>query len=135
MGKAALYHEDAQRLYVREGLSLDAIVGVLGKAVSRKTLFNWKKEGEWEDKRRKWLDQNKDIQDQLKNLVMLTLQNAENKPSQHNLGALLRAIQIFESYGGIKPQIENAPTEASKPTKDKMSPEALEAIKALYGLK
>ncbi len=136
MGKTALYYEDAQRLFVREGFSLDAIVGMLGKKVSRKTLFNWKTDGGWEDKRKKHLEQNKETKDQLKNLVDLTLKNAEANPTSKNMLALLRAIQAYESYGGIQPQIEGTKDgEAKKPGQNVYTPEVIAAIKAMYGLK
>jgi hypothetical protein len=135
MGKTALYYEEAQRLFVREGFSLDTIVGMLGKNVARKTLFNWKKDGEWDDKRKKHLEQNKDTKDQLKRIVDLTLERAEKDPIPKNLLALLRAIQAYESYGGIAPQIEGTGADAKKPGENRYSPEAIEGIKALYGLR
>ncbi|MEW5745271.1 MAG: hypothetical protein AB1805_07545 [Nitrospirota bacterium] len=135
MGKTALYYEEAQRLFVREGFSLDAIVGMLGKNVSRKTLFNWKKDGEWEEKRRKHLEQNKGTKDQLKALVDVTLRNAEAEPTPKNILALLRAIQAYESYGGIQPLIEESSGEAKKPAQNHYSPELIEMIRGMYGLK
>jgi len=135
MGKTALYYEEAQRLFVREGFPLDTIVGMLGKNVARKTLFNWKKEGEWDDKRKKHLEQNKDTKDQLKRIVDLTLERAEKDPTPKNLLALLRSIQAYESYGGIQPQIEGSAGDGKKPGDNTYSPQAIEAIKGLYGLK
>jgi len=135
MGKTALYYEDAQRLFVREGFSLDAIVGMLGKKVSRKTLYNWKTDGEWENKRKKHLEQNKETKVQLKNLVDITLQNAEAEPTPKNILALLRSIQAYESYGGIKLQIESTGEESKKPGQNQYSPEVIEMIKGMYGLK
>ena len=135
MAKAAVYAEEAKRLFVREGFSLDAIVGMLDGHVSRKTLYNWKEAGDWEKKRKEFLEQTKDIKDQLKSLVTLTLANAEAEPTPKNILALLRAIQAYESYGGIRPLFEGGEEEAKKGGKDVFSPEAIEAIKGLYGLK
>jgi len=107
---------------------------MLGKNVARKTLFNWKKDGEWDEKRKKYIEQNKDTKEQLKRIVDITLERAEGDPTPKNLLALLRSIQAFESYGGIKPQIEGT-DEPKKGGKGGFSPEAIEAIKGLYGLK
>ena len=133
MAKAAIYNEDARRLFVREGFSIDAIVGMLNNKVSRKTLFNWKIDGQWENKRKEYLEQTKEIKTQLKDLVGLTLKNAERKATPKNILALLRSIQAYESYGGIQPSFEDA-TE-KKGDKEKFSPETIETIKAMYGLK
>lgn len=134
MAKVALFNAEAERLFVREGYSLDAIVGMLGKNVARKTLFNWKRDGNWEEKRKNFLAQTKDIKDQLKNLVELTLKNAEARPEPKNILALLRAIQAYESYGGIRPLFDE-PADAKKGGKEGFSPETIETIKGLYGLK
>ena len=134
MAKAAIYAEDAKRLFVMEGLSLDAILGRLGNKVSRKTLFNWKKEGDWDEKRSEFLAQNKDTREQLKNILNLTLKNAEAVPTPKNIRAVISAIQAYESYGGIRPQIESTGA-ADKPARSTYWPETIEAIKGLYGLK
>ena len=133
MAKAAIYADEAKRLFVREGFSIDAILGMLDGKVSRKTLFNWKTDGRWEDKRKEYLAQTKDIKDQLKGLVETTLKNAEAEATPKNILALLRAIQAYESYGGIRPLFEGG--EEKKGAKEVYSPEALEAIRGLYGLK
>lgn len=137
MGKTALYFEESQRLFVREGFALDTIVSMLGNKVSRKTLFNWKKDGDWDEKRKKHIEQNKDTRDQLKRIVDITLERAEKDPTPKNLLALLRAIQAYESYGGIRPQIESNENdgEQKKAGDNLYSPQAIEAIKGLYGLK
>ncbi len=135
MAKAAIYAEEAKRLFVREGLSLDAILGILNGKVSRKTLFNWKTDGQWEEKRKEFLAQTRDMKDQLKSLVQLTLKNAEARPEPKNILALLRAIQAYESYGGIRPLFEGTEDASKKGSKEIFSPEAIEAIKGLYGLK
>ncbi|KAF0145101.1 MAG: hypothetical protein FD156_1212 [Nitrospirae bacterium] len=137
MGKLALYNDEAKRLFVREGFSIDAILGMLDKKVSRKTLFNWKVDGQWEAKRKEYLEQTKEIKTQLKDLVDLTLKNATANPTPKNILALLRSIQAYESYGGIRPSFEGTADE--KGGKDNFSPENLkkvsETIQAIYGLK
>ncbi len=136
MAKAAIYAEEAKRLFVREGFSLDTIVGMLDGKVARKTLYNWKNDGFWDDKRREFLEQTKDLKDQLKSLVTVTLSRAEAEPTPKNLLALLRAIQAYENFGGIRPQFEDTEkAEQKKAGENLYSREAIEAIKGMYGLK
>ncbi|NTU41678.1 MAG: hypothetical protein HGA78_01220 [Nitrospirales bacterium] len=135
MGKAAIYAEEARRLFVVQGMSLDAVAGILGNKVSRRSLQTWKTEGQWDDKRREYIAQTKDTKEQLKNIVDLTLRNAEADPTPKTLLALLRAIQAFESFGGIRPQFDETDTEPKKTPKNQYSPEVIQAIRDMYGLK
>ena len=81
MAKQALYYDDAKRLFVFEGFSLDAIVGLLDNHVARKTLYNWKMQGNWEDKRKKHLNKAKDLQTDLVDLAELTIKEAKDRKS------------------------------------------------------
>ncbi len=102
MAKTAIYFEEAQRLFVQEGFSLDTITGMFGKNVSRKTLFNWKKEGEWEEKRRRYVEQTKELREEIRELAKLTLKNAKANPTPKNLLAFARAISALKAYDGVK---------------------------------
>jgi hypothetical protein len=135
MAKAAIYAEEAKRLFVVEGFSLDAIVGMLDKKVSRKTLYNWKIEGQWEDKRREYLEQTKDLGGQIKDIVDITAKNAKAHPSSKTIRAMFQALVSWEKYNNMKlgkgDAPETDPTEIAKT----LSPETLDYIKkALYGL-
>ena len=102
MAKAAIYCEEAKRLYVVEGFSLDAIVGMMGKKVSRKTLYNWKIQGEWDAKRKNYLKETKDLQADLLELAKLTIKEAKANPTPHNIYAMSKAIAALKSYQGVK---------------------------------
>ena len=83
-----------------------------------------------------WRDRPSSLtKDQLKRIVDLTLERAEKDPTPKNLLALLRSIQAYESYGGIQPQIEGTTGDPKKPGDNTFSPQAIQAIKGLYGLK
>ena len=73
MSKQAIYYEEAKRLYVYEGFNLDTIVGMFESKVSRKTLYNWKTEGEWDQKRVEHAKSTEDIQAQLIKLAKKAL--------------------------------------------------------------
>lgn len=102
MAKAAIYFEEAQRLYVQEGLSLDAIVEVLGGKVSRRTLYNWKIQGDWDEKRRNYLKQTEDIQSQLTKLAQIAMKEALANPTPHNIYAVMKAISALKMWQGVK---------------------------------
>lgn len=102
MAKQAIYLEEAKRLYVQEGFSLDTIVGMLGKNVSRKTLYNWKEQNEWDRKRREFIEQTKAMHEEIRELTKLTLKNAKANPTPKNLLAFVRAISALKTYEGVK---------------------------------
>jgi len=135
MGKAAIYAEEAKRLFVAEGFSLDAIVGMLSNKVSRRQLFNWKKEGEWEAKRKEYVAQTKDLRAQLKDIVDVTVKEAKARPTSKNIRAMFQALVALDRYSGMKlGKGENAEAEQKDLAKT-LSPETLDYIKkALYGL-
>jgi len=134
MAKAAIYNEEAKRLFVVEGFSLDAIVGMLDKKVSRKTLFNWKKEGEWEAKRKEYLEQTKDLGGQLKDIVDVAVKEAKARPTSKSIRAMFQALVAWEKYNNMKFGKGDTP-EAEKDVAKTLSPETLDYIKkALYGL-
>lgn len=102
MAKLAIYNDEARRLYVQEGLSLDAIVGILGNKVSRKTLYNWKVAGDWDAKRKQYLKDTEDIQAQLLQLFRTMLKEALANPSAQNVNAVLRIAGAIKLWQGVK---------------------------------
>jgi uncharacterized protein YhaN len=130
MAKAAIYAEEAKRLFVVEGFSLDAIVGMLNKKVSRKTLYNWKMEGQWEEKRRAYLDQTKDMYEEIGDIARLTIKEAKANPTPHNIYAMSKAIAALKQYQGVKVlEEETTPKERKELTED-----AVKEIESRLGL-
>lgn len=135
MAKQAIYIEEAKRLFVQDGFSLDAIVGMLNGKVSRKTLYNWKVQGEWETKRKNFLEETKDLRDEIREIAKLTIAEAKARPTPKNLLAMCRAIAALKNYDGVK-LLEDETTEAQRKDLTKeISPDNLEYIKkVIYGL-
>lgn len=102
MAKLAIYNDEAKRLYVQEGLSLDAIVGILGNKVSRKTLYNWKIAGQWDEKRKEYLEQTKDMYEEIIEIARLTIKEAKANPTPHNIYAMSKAIAALKQYQGVR---------------------------------
>jgi len=135
MAKQAIYMDEAKRLFVQDGFSLDAIVGMLNSKVARKTLYNWKTQGDWETKRKNYLEETKDLHDEIAEIARLTIKEAKARPTPKNLLAMCRAISALKNYEGVK-LLEDETTEAQREglTKE-ISSDKLEHIKkVIYGL-
>lgn len=102
MAKQAIYFDEAQRLYVNEGLSLDAIVGVLAGRVSRKTLYNWKAQGDWDTKRKNYLKETKDLYSQLLEIARRMLKETLANPTSKNVNAAFNAVSRLLPKDGTR---------------------------------
>lgn len=100
MAKDAIYHEEAQRLFVCEGYSLDAICKMLKGEVSRKTLFNWKEKFKWDEKRKNYLNSTKSIQEDLLEIARTAIKEAKANPTPHNIYAVTKAIGALKLLQG-----------------------------------
>ena len=116
MKSAALY-EEAKRLYVYEGFSLDAIVDLLKGQVSRKTLYNWKIKNEWDKQREQFIKQNEDLASELLDIARRTIKEAKANPTPHNIYAVVKAISALKLLQGVSlNEKEEKPKTISKET-------------------
>ncbi len=117
MKNAALY-EEAKRLYVIEGFSLDAVVELLKNQVARKTLYNWKTKNDWDKQRDLFLKQNEDLAKDIMEIAKVTIKEAKANPTPHNIYAVVKAIGALKLLQGINVKDDNddKPKEISKET-------------------
>lgn len=115
MKTAALY-EEAKRLYVFEGFSLDAIVELLKGQVSRKTLYNWKVKNNWDLQRKEYAKQNADLQKELIEIAKQTIKEAKTNPTPHNIYAVAKAISALKLMQGVKFDDNDKPKGIKKET-------------------
>ena len=54
VGKKPLYFDQAEDLYVVDGLTLEQVSARLPEKVSITTLSRWKQDGEWDERRQEW---------------------------------------------------------------------------------
>lgn len=101
MKNAALY-EEAKRLYVVEGFSVDAIVELLKKEVSRKTIYNWKTANNWDDQRKVYQKENEDLQNEIRDIAKIAIKEAKANPTPHNIYAVMKALSALKLMQGIK---------------------------------
>lgn len=95
MKNAALY-EEAKRLYVFEGFSLDTIVELLQNKVARKTLYNWKSANNWDDQRKKYVEETVDMQKEIKEIARVAIREAKANPTPHNIYAVVKALSALK---------------------------------------
>lgn len=101
MKNAALY-EEAKRLYVTEGFSIDAIVELLKDKVARKTLYNWKTANNWDDQRKAYQQENEDLQKEIKEIARIAIKEAKANPTPHNIYAVVKALSALKLMQGIQ---------------------------------
>ena len=136
MAKQAIYEDQARRWFVEEGISLDAIVGMLDGKVSRKTLFNWKEKYEWDLKRKTFLEHNEDRRSQVIALERQLFNEVKANPTSKNIKRWLLLLAAVDKYGtpdSLTIKDQETPEQADK-LKKALPKEAIDYIQSLYGL-
>ena len=114
------FYDPAERLYVEEGLSPQAIREVLvdqhgeDDPPSRRTIYNWSQEGEWKAARRRWLQETEDIRLNMREAVRAATAEAIAHPTRDSLSALKNAVSAakdWEQLQGIERAVDNATDE------------------------
>lgn len=116
MAKTAIYAAEAERLYVHEGLSIDAVLGILEGKVARKTLYNWKEQGDWDSKRKKRDEFQVDLQEGLRTVTRKVLQEALTNPNNTSIRALKGALSLIKMSD--KPLLDFVNDSAVEQTED-----------------
>jgi len=97
--KRLIYLEDAERLYVQDGLDVKAIEGILGNKVSRRQLDNWKNIYNWDKKRENHKSKRFDIQNNAIEMVRMASTRYFTDPSKKSMSEVLEAIKICKALG------------------------------------
>lgn len=129
MKNAALY-EEAKRMYVTEGMSVDAIVELLQNKVSRKTIYNWKGEHNWDEQRRQYLGTTADIRTELLEITRNAIREAKVSPTPHNIYAVVKALSALKIISAIPGTDTADPSagEESQKDPDLLSKKVLEVL-------
>jgi len=101
MSKKAIYYDEAQRLYVKQGFPLTTVEDMLESNISRRQLQNWKVEGDWDNKRRRYLEEQESLGDMVLEICKTTARKALVDPSPKNLLALVRAIGALKEKDAL----------------------------------
>jgi len=99
----ARFYDPAERLYVEDGLSARAVALRLreehgDEAPSRRTIYNWAEQGEWDQSRRKFHQAGQDIQEDLVDAIRMALKNAIANPNRDSFSALKNAMKSAEMF-------------------------------------
>ncbi len=113
--KAADVRITARDFYVKEGYSVDTIVRLLPAKVTRKTIYNWKAEENWDELRKRHLKRSDNIQERIYDILDKTLDVSEENPSPKNLLAAMRAFGLYKSLGVTRSEIDNTEKDENKP--------------------
>jgi hypothetical protein len=97
------FYDPAERLYVEDGLSPRAVALRLREehgedAPSRRTIYNWAEDGDWDRKRRKFHQAGADIQEGLVDAIRMAVKNAIANPNRDTFSALKNAMKSAEMF-------------------------------------
>lgn len=132
MSKKAIYYDEAKRLYVQQGIGLDAIAGMLEDNVTRRTLHNWKTDGRWDDKRKRYLEEHESLQNMVMEIAKTAAKNALEKPTPKNLLALVRALSALNQKDALD-MLSGEHKEDEKESKEDVKKIVTESIKEIMG--
>ncbi|HKL20466.1 MAG TPA: hypothetical protein VJ904_01595 [Tichowtungia sp.] len=131
MAKKAIYYDEAKRLFVTQGMALTAIEGMLDGNVSRRQLHNWKTDGRWEDKRKRYLEENESLQKMVMEIAKTAARNALENPTPKNMLALSRAISALNQRDALA--LFASPEQEKPSDKEDLTQTILQAIKEELG--
>jgi DNA-binding transcriptional MocR family regulator len=93
--------EKAKELFVINGFSMDTILTMLNGEVSRKTLYNWRKEDNWEEQRKDRAVRTKNRIERLEALLDQAINQAEVNITPGGLFAIGKLITALKSANFI----------------------------------
>lgn len=96
MGDPAV-REKAKQLFVDSGLSMDTIVKMLDGDVSRKTLYNWRNEDNWDELRRAKVERTAKLRERLENLLENAITDAETNLNPRSIFAVGKLVAALRS--------------------------------------
>lgn len=118
--------ERAKELFVQNGFSMDTILTMLDGEVSRKTLYNWRKEDNWDEHRKNAAAKKQNRRERLEALLDRYIEQAEINLNPGTLFAIGKLIAALKSANYIDFTDEIA--ERDENNKKGLSKENLEKI-------
>lgn len=106
MSKRAQYYDRCRDLYVKEGYTVRAIAKMVNKkhpdAPTRRTIQNWKDDGNWEAKREKFIEQTEDLFDITREVAKMAGKNAKENPTNENINSFVRILTALKYKDQIR---------------------------------
>ncbi len=107
--------ELARDYFVKHGYSPDTICSLLPEKVSRKTIYNWKNEDNWDELRKRAIKKSIDLEERIYDLLDTALNNAIASPTPKNTLALARVYGLYKSIDVVRKEIDKEETKEEKP--------------------
>ncbi len=89
--------EKAKEMFVINGFSMDTILTMMNGEVSRKTLYNWRKQEDWGSQRRARAEKTKSRRERLEALLDRTLDELEIKMDPKLIFSLGKVVAALKS--------------------------------------
>lgn len=106
MSKKAAYYERCRTLYVEEGYSIRAIAAMVQKghqdAPTRRAIQYWAEDGNWEEKRKKFVEQEDDLFAVTREVAAMAGKNAKENPTPENINSFVRILSVLKYKEQIK---------------------------------
>lgn len=123
------HYEEAKEYFVEHGYSIPTIVKLMKSKVSRKTIYNWANENNWEDLRRKKITRKESLEEDLWDLTQKAISEAKVNPDARTLFAVAKMVGVLKTLQGVKlsdeEEIENKPKNITKQTLETIEKEIL----------
>jgi hypothetical protein len=120
--------EKAKELFVTNGFSMNTILEMLNGEVARKTLYNWRKEENWEDERRQRAVRTQNRRERLEAALDRALDELEIKLDPKLIFAVGKLVAALKSSSTFEFTEEKKDKEDNK--KKGLTPEALQEIES-----
>lgn len=125
MAKSVILFEQAEQLYVQQGFSIDTILKLLKNEVSRKTLYNWKADGNWDKKRAANIEATKNLRQDLMEVAEAMAKELKLNPNPQKIFGLLKLLQAIKITTDLP---EESPEAEKTGGTKKLSAELVEQI-------
>jgi hypothetical protein len=126
---------EAKKLYVESLFSLETIIKVLSKKVSRKTLYNWKNnydgldEADWDKLRGQKFSEAKNIKEGLREVIKALIEEIKVDPKNAMLHfALPKYLTSFRYYDDFENLFKEMNNEEKTDAKKLITPETIKQV-------
>lgn len=132
--KRAVYYQKAEELYVVYGFTIEMICNLFEEKVTDRTLRNWRKDFDWDGKRRKYLDSTRSLLEDAMAMAKEALVIARAKPTQDNIKSFKLAVESVQKLRAMKADAIAEENE-DNPEEKQLTPEKIDEFAIAAGLR
>jgi len=86
---------EARDYFVNHNFGIETILKIFGKDVSRKTLYNWRKEDDWDGQRKAIASENEILSADLLDLTRTVVAEAKANPTSKHIAAVAKMVGVL----------------------------------------